>query len=382
MANPARAMTVPGGEALLMAGAEHRRLRGREALRLDAAILAALKNNAPGALDHLRPLLAESGSAGKAALFGAELLYDFGDPAQAAELFARFNDDRSMARQADALVLAGRKDAARGLWTILAAPASPGEASAASPEIRIRSLYNLAASADNAAGERSLLERLLALDGEHLYGVIRYTRLFPPPRAIAILEDSVLPVAEALADLELLRRRDGWSIDRMVPETWLLINRHPEAEALYQWAAYYFVLQRRYYEIPPLIRAAERNGSAGSWLDLQRALEHIRQGRFDEAEGILRAVPANAGSWEVKANLGRLLEAKRSYAAALESYETAASLVRDNKDAARIQLRIARCLRTLGRERESLRVLEYAQTLDSENLNIRLERERIEQSLF
>jgi tetratricopeptide (TPR) repeat protein len=381
MANPARALTVPGGEALLMAGAEHRLVRDRETLLLDAAILAALKNNASGAIDRLRSLLAAGGSAGKAALFGAELLYDFGDPLRAAELFSRFDDDRSMARQADALILGGRKAAARGLWTILAAPASPGGVSA-SPEIRVRSLYNLAAFAENAAEERTLLERLLTLDGEHPYGVIRYTRLFPPQRAIAILEDSALPLTEALADLEMLRRRDGWSIDRMIPEAWLLINRHPEAEALYQWAAYYFVLQRRYYEVPPLIRAAERNGMTGSWLDLQRAMEHIRQGRFDEAEKILGAVPANADSWEIYANLGRLLEAKRSYTTALENYETAASLVRDNKNAARIQLRIARCLRTLRREMESLKVLEYAQSLDEENLNIRLERERLEQSLF
>jgi tetratricopeptide (TPR) repeat protein len=390
MASPGQALAVPGGEALLAAASEHRRFRGRESLILDAAILAVLKNNAPGALERLKPLLeqpAQGGRAGAAPRFGAELLYDFGDPERAAELFARFGDDRSISRHADALVLAGRKDAARNLWTVLAAPALPGSTRGVSPDIRIRSLYNLAAAAGSADEEAAVLERLLALDGEHLFGVIRYTRLLPAPRAAAILEDSALPEKEALADLELLRRRrEGWSIDRTVPETWLLINRHPEAEAVYQWAGYYFVLQRRYYEVPPLLRAAERNGFTGSWLNLQRALEHIRQGRLDEAEGILKAAgtltAAPAASWEINANLGRLLEAKRSYTAALESYETAASMVRKNTDAAKIQLRIARCLRALGRERESLRVLEYAQTLDSGNLNIRLERERVEQSLY
>jgi tetratricopeptide (TPR) repeat protein len=391
MANPGQALTVPGGEALLQAAAEHRRFRGRKSLILDAAILAVLKNDAPGALERLNPLLeqpAEGGNAGTILRFGAELLYDFGNPERAAELFARSGDDRSIARQADSLVLAGRTNAARGLWTVLAAPDLPG-ASGGLPvtgDIRIRSLYNLAASAKDADEEAAALERLLALDREHLFGVIRYTRLLPAPRAAAILEDSALPEREALADLELLRRRrESWSIDRMVPETWLLINRHPETEALYQWAGYYFVLQRRYYEVPPLLRAAVRKGFTGSWLDLQRALEHIRQGRFDEAEGILSAItaaPAGDVFWEIHANLGRLLEAKRSYTAALESYETAAAMVRERTAAAKIQLHIARCLRALGRERESLRALEYAQTLDGENLNIRLERERIEQSLY
>jgi hypothetical protein len=395
MANPGRALAISGGEALLQAAAEHR--QGREFLILDAAILAILKNDVPGALERIMPLLeqpVESGSAGAALRFGAELLYDFGDPQRAAELFARFGDDRSMARRADALVLAGQKDAARSLWTILAAPVLPGLSSggasgglSADTDIRIRSLYNLAATGGSdektAALETQFLERLLSLDREHLFGVIRYTRLLPAPRAIAILEDSTLPEREALADLELLRRRkENWSIDRTVPETWLLINRHPQAEAPCQWAGYYFVFQRRYSEVPPLLRAAERNGFTGSWLDLQWALEHIGQGRLDEAEGILKAVAASGASWEIPANLGRLLEAKRSYMAALENYERAAVLVREKPDAAKIQLRIARCLRALGQERESLRILEYAQSLDGGNLNIRLERERLEQSLY
>ncbi|MDR0387030.1 MAG: hypothetical protein LBH57_03245 [Treponema sp.] len=389
MATPDQALAVPGGEALFQATAEHRRFRGRESLILDAAVLAVLKNNAPQALERIGPLLEQqNGNAGTAVRFGAELFYDFGDPRRAAELFARFGDDRGVARRADALVLAGQKDAARNLWAVLAAPALPDMVSEETPgglpadrDIRIRSLYNLASTAVSADEEAAALERLLTLDREHLFGVIRYTRLLPAPRAIAILEDSSLPAREALADMELLRRRqEGWPIDRTVPETWLLINRHPEAEALYQWAGYYFVLQRRYHEIPPLLRASERNGFTGSWLNLQRALEHIRQGRLDEAERLLRT--AAGASWEVHANLGRLLEAKRSYTAALESYETAASMVREKPDAGKIQLRIARCLRALGRERESLRVLEYAQTLDNDNLTIRLERERIEQSLY
>jgi tetratricopeptide (TPR) repeat protein len=392
LAHPGQALAVPGGEALLQTAAEHQRLRGREFLMLDAAILAVLKNNTQKALEYLRSLLdqpMETEDAEAALRFGAELLYDFGDPQRAADIFARFGDERSMARRADALVLAGQKDAARSLWTVLAAPDMPerlqGESSdsRAVRDTRVRSLYNLAALAKDADEERAALERLLALDGEHLFGIIRYTRLLPAPRAVAILEDSRLPEREALVDLELLRRRrDALSIDRTVPETWLLINRHPETEVLYEWAGYYFVFQRRYDEVPPLFRVAERKGFTGSWLDLQQALEHIRQGRLDAAEEIFTARANAGGSWEIDANLGRLLEAKRSYTAALERYEKAAALVREKPDAAKIQLRIARCFRALGQERESLRVLEYAQTLDRENLTIKLERERVEQSLY
>jgi tetratricopeptide (TPR) repeat protein len=387
LANPGLVLTLPGGEELLLAAAEHRQSQGRESLILDAAILAVLKQNETEALKILTPLFGqaeESGIARTAALrFGAELLYDFGDPQKAADLFARFSDDQSLARRADSLVLAGRKDAARSFWILLSAPAESSGGLSVARDIRIRSLYNLAAAAADTDEEAAALERLIALDPEHLFGIIRYTRLLPAPRAAAILEGSALPNREALADLELLRRRqENWSIDRTVPETWLLINRHPRAEVLYQWAGYYFTLQRRYSEIPPLLRSAGQNGFTGSWLDLQQALEYIRQGRFDEAEGILKAKAAAGDSWEIHANLGRLLEAKRASRAALEIYKTAASLVREKTDAAKIQWRIARCLRALGQERESLKVLEYAQTLDKENLTIRLERERVEQSLY
>jgi tetratricopeptide (TPR) repeat protein len=118
----------------------------------------------------------------------------------------------------------------------------------------------------------------------------------------------------------------------------------------------------------------------GPWLSLYRGLSSIREGRFDEGEALLREIPQGGGMWEISANRGRILEAKRSFTEALGCYEIAASQVTGNIDAAKIQLRIARCLRSLDRSRESRRVLEYAQTLDRENLNIRLELQRLENS--
>jgi tetratricopeptide (TPR) repeat protein len=99
----------------------------------------------------------------------------------------------------------------------------------------------------------------------------------------------------------------------------------------------------------------------------------IRQGQLTEGEELLKAIPPSAGYWQVPANIGRIQESRRSITAALEYYETAAGLVKNEKAAARLQVRIAKCLQALGRDGESRRALEYALDLDEENLNARLE---------
>jgi tetratricopeptide (TPR) repeat protein len=164
----------------------------------------------------------------------------------------------------------------------------------------------------------------------------------------------------------------------MVAETWLLLGRHPEDEGLYQWAAYFFDYQRRYEETAQALKNAGYQGLDGYWAELHRALALLREGRFDEGEELLQTIPPSAVIWQAPANIGRLLEARRASAAALEYYETAASLVKNSRAAAGVQLRIAQCLRALGRDRESRRVLEYALDLDPENLNARLELRRLE----
>jgi tetratricopeptide (TPR) repeat protein len=66
-----------------------------------------------------------------------------------------------------------------------------------------------------------------------------------------------------------------------------------------------------------------------------------------------------------------------SPSAALAYYESAAALAGRGKSAAAIQIRIARCLQALGRDRESRRVLDYALDLDPENLEARYELRRL-----
>jgi tetratricopeptide (TPR) repeat protein len=160
-------------------------------------------------------------------------------------------------------------------------------------------------------------------------------------------------------------------------EIWLLLGRHPDAEALYQWGAWYFDRQRQYPETALLLRQARLHRMDGPWLALHDTLRLIREGRLDEATVLLQEQHQGGGIWQIPANLGIIMESRRSVTAALDYYETAASLIKDPRDAARVQLRIAHCLHMMGRDQDSRRVLEYAQDLDPDNLNARLELRRL-----
>jgi tetratricopeptide (TPR) repeat protein len=315
-------------------------------------------------------------------------------------LFSAFSDERSLARAADALWLGGEGNGARNIWTYLVSP--PGDRREKPlPGIRNRSLYNLAASADQEGEGLRRLEELVAaanageppwyqepLNAEpaYIYGVIRYTRLLDTGRALAILETGRLG-SHPLLDLEHTRRRlEGQPLDRNVAGVWQLLGRHPGNGDLFQWAAWYFSYQRRYDELALLIRALERTPSPetpspGPWLELHRSLALMRDSRLEEAAERLRALssdPAAGSLWEIPANLGRILESRRLPAAALEHYERAAALAQDRQTVSRLQYRIGLCLRGLGRDEESRRVLERALELNPDNLSARLELHRLD----
>jgi tetratricopeptide (TPR) repeat protein len=111
----------------------------------------------------------------------------------------------------------------------------------------------------------------------------------------------------------------------------------------------------------------------------------METGSLDQAEERLRAMteaPANRAIWQAAANLGLILESRHAPFPALEYYEIAAarmpaSLLRAQA-ASRLQLRIAGCLRTLGRTEDSRRVLRYSLDLNPDNLAARLELRRLE----
>ncbi|MDR1128115.1 MAG: hypothetical protein LBL20_02295 [Treponema sp.] len=378
---------------------------------INAAIVRVLTGDIRGA-GQLVPALVgtETGpdeASEKALNFAAEYHYDFGELRRAAEIYMRLGSEENMGRAADALALSGEREYAKSLWIVLSSPDENGFI-VTPPALLVRSLYNLAAAAEAPDEKLNLILRALAINPGHLCSLVRYSRLLPADQALALLAGSGADRAEPLVDLELLkRRREEWPVEKMIPETWLLLNRHhvragmpadAGAVILYRWACYYFDFQKQYGESARLIRSAERDGIGGLWLDFHRALALLRENNFAEAEALLLAIeeaysrsgrradigsPADAGQgraggnfWAVPANLGRIREAARSFGEALAYYKTAASRA-GNADAARIWYRAAGCLRALGRDREARGALEQGLALDGENLPIRLELTRL-----
>ncbi|MDR2900889.1 MAG: tetratricopeptide repeat protein, partial [Treponema sp.] len=164
-------------------------------------------------------------------------------------------------------------------------------------------------------------------------------------------------------------------------DTWLLLGRYPADANLYQWASYYFEEMQMFDEAYQLEKNAGYNAINGHWLVLQKALDAIRRGNLDEAETLLKNISMESSmksGWEIPANLGLIKESQLSFTEALEYYETASSLCGNNKDQALIQLNIARCHRAMGNPEEAIRVLQYAQELDPDNLHVRLEMRKLQ----
>ena len=394
---PYRASGVPGMEKILASSLPRLSQVSGESLVLDEALLWALKEDVPAAAVRMNNLLASRGDEERVLRAAAEFFYDHGNPLRAAELFARLSRDEDTGREADALALAGETGRARELWRLLVSPRLDGGAGDRGG--RTRNLYNLAAASAGPEEERAWLERLFAGlnagpagPGETgvsagtpaaVFGLIRYTRMLDTPRSIVILAGEGLKKNPFL-DLELFRRRlDTWPVDKSLAEAWLLLERHPEEERLYRWAAYFFDRQKQYTETAQLLKNAANRQIAGPWLDLHRALALIREGKVSGGEKILKDALAERrllpeAAWLYHANLGRVSEDRRSFSAALDYYRTAAGLVTDKADAARLQLRISRCLKVLGRDGESRRALENALEFDPDNLDARYELRRLE----
>jgi len=354
----------------------------------DLAIVKILEGDVQGASSEIQAVLQGYSNSLDFLRFAAEYHYDFGDILTAAELFSQIPGEAALLRQADCLWLAGYGDSARVLWSLLAAPGAE--------EAAARSLYNLALTAPDQEEAFVFLEQLAALTKENIerhsgtdaafidslqFGLIRYSRLFEASRAIAVLESSSLlkPSVYPFIDLEIQKRRtEIWELGRLTAETWLLLDRHPETEALYCWAAWFFDFQRNYNEAAILCKRAVQNGFPWQWIPLYEAVQLMREGSLDAAGDILKQMPAQTADWPVLANLGRIYESELSPARALECYERASAKVQSPIAASRIQFRIAKCLGALGRSGEARRVLEYALDLDPDNINARMELGRME----
>jgi tetratricopeptide (TPR) repeat protein len=402
MQNPIKAAAIPNRETFFSMVLPEKGIGASEALKqdlaIDLAILRIFAGDQAEATAHINSMMQNGGATSQEILrFAAEFFYDYGNPLKAAEIFSQYADETSLARQADALWLAAYIPGARNIWTALVSPEQgTGDGSGSSSIIKARSLYNLAATSANQEEEADYLIRLLihlsapeevadpqlrsqALEQlYHIYGTIRYTRLLDTPQSISILEQDT-SMHNPLIDLELLRRqRDIWSVDRVIAETWLLINRYSEDARMYQWGCYLFNYQRRYDEILLLIKNAEYYHISGLWMAIYNGLQLVTEGRLEEGEQQLKSISDATDIWQVPANIARILEARRSPAAALDYYEIASTLVKDKKAAARIQFRISYCLRSLDRNQESRQALEKALELNPDYLNARLELRRMD----
>jgi len=354
----------------------------------DMVIMKILDGDIFGAESMINTVFVQGGSSYRASnefiRLAAEYFYDFGDMLRSAELFSMLPDEDALIRQADALWLAGYDQNARNIWTMLAAT-------------RTGALYNLAVTSPTPAEARKQYELLMEKTGTddpyHQYGVIRYTRLMDAIKATAFLEKNTdssgaVPfraqtalTADALFDLEKTRRSTEFAEPaRTIAETWLILDRYPDIEELYQWGAWYFALQRNNTEGALLQRNASRHNFAGQWKGIYESLLFINEGNLDAAEKALSEILSKDENWIASANLGRIYEALRSPARAIANYEKAFAIIAKNtlvkgwsETASRIQVRIAYCYKLMNNNSESRRALEYALELNPDNLNARLE---------
>ena len=346
---------------------------GIESIAVDLAILKILSADYRGAAADIQTMLNLPVPPGDDSMrFAAEYYYDFGDLVRSAELFSGIEGDFYMLRQADALYLAGFTDSARSIWSILAENSNEN------------SLYNLAVTTENRDEAAVFLQKLsktnpASITDSRQFGLIRYSRLLEHNQAITVLESAEkLSSLYPFIDLEICRRNTLLQEPgRQAAEAWLLLERHPENEDLYRWAAWLFFFQRYYNEAKILINYAEESGFSEQWVPVYKALLLMQEGDLETAESILRSIPAQTAEWYVHANLGRIIEAYLSPARAIEQYELAALKPQNPKTVSRIQSRIARCFFAMGRAGEARRALEYALDIDPENHSARLELDRL-----
>jgi tetratricopeptide (TPR) repeat protein len=380
LANPVAAAALPRSGEFLSLGISSFSGVEREGFFVNSVLLSLLAKDMGAANSRIVSLIGSGDVSQRVLRFGAEYLYDT-NPLRAAELFSQFSDVLSLGRLADSLWLADFRESAVEIWTALVSPPLEAQSSgveygAAPQDLRIRSLYNLASVSTEEQKKLGYYRELFREAPGHIYGIIGYSRLFNRDRAESILIEQ--NSGQALLDLELVRRRlERWEIGRTVAETWLLLGRHPREEGIYRWGAWYFDRQRQFPETALLLRQARMNGIDDTTLVLHDVFRLIREDLLAEAETLLVEQAENASLWQIPANLGLIAESRRSLSPALDYYERAASMTKDRLSEAKVRLRIARCLRMLGRDEESRRELEHILELDPENLNARLEFRRL-----
>ncbi|MDR0376124.1 MAG: tetratricopeptide repeat protein, partial [Treponema sp.] len=358
MNDPAKAAQIPEKESLFPETIE------QEQFALDDAILQILGGDIASASARTNELLKTSKSP-KVWNFAAQFFYDYDKPLQAAQIFAQFSDEESVIRQADALYLSNNTTSARSFWTMLSTSQNAA--------YKLKSLYNLAATETNPQKAAAFLEQLADASQLHddpsapyaTYGVIKYSRLLPPEAALSYLESQ--QAVDPLIELETLRReREIKTPEKIIAQTWILLNERPSDERFYEWSGWLFNFLRRPGEMQWLIQNAAYNNITGAWLELYKGISLVYAGDLDGAHERLNRILHDTRYYAVPANMARIMEARHIDAAeALAYYEEAVSRgIHSPEIAARVHYRMSRCLYLLGRNEESKSALEKALALN------------------
>ncbi|MCL2763662.1 MAG: hypothetical protein FWD40_00075 [Treponema sp.] len=357
-----------------------------DAANINIAIIKTLRSDYTGAASDIQNLINRDSPPIEILRFAAEYQYDFGNLQRSAEIFSFINDRASMIRQADALYLAGYTEIARAIWSMLADSQDFEE-----NMINAASLYNLALTSIDTEEKSAFLERLVNMENESensaslnaiKFGLILYSRLLDYESALFLLQNNASFPAKDFPyiDLEICKRHiQSLILGRQIAETWLLLDRHEKNEDLYKWAAWHFFFQRDFTETKILLDRMEAMQFDSRWFEIYRVIQLMIEGELDRAQDILRAVPKEDASWVTHANLGLILESRRTPVRAIDQYEHAIALLMHDsgfKTAARLQTRIARCFISINRPIEARDALLNALELDPENQNARFELDR------
>jgi len=352
---------------------------GTEEITVDLTILKILRGEYRDASSDVHSLLNNSPSV-PSMRFAAEFHYDFGDLSRSAEIFSYINDEQSLVRQADALYLAGYKDAARLRWNILADLQNE------------TGIYNLALSANTPEETQNLLEKLISIEPvlnseSRQYGLIQYSRYLDNQSAVSFLRSRAGFSVQnyPYIDLEIARRfADGRDPGQRIAQTWMLLDRHSDNEELHKWAAWNFLYQRNFSEAKILMDRLNIIKASAFWIDIFKALIIMNDGFLNEAYKLLDSIPEQNADWYVYANLGFILETIASFEPALDQYDMAAVKILESYNAAhlskiagRIYVRIAKCLREVNRFQEEKRALQKALEYDPDNLTAKRELEKL-----
>jgi len=341
---------------------------GTEAITNNLIILKIIRSDINSASQDIQSMLYTVPGEDSLRLAG-EFYYDFGDLQKSAEIFSWIKGDKALARQADALYLAGYEETARTIWLILSDSSCP------------QSIYNLGITSVNSDEASLLFQRLINIDSSvRQYGLISYSRMLEFPEAIVLLQntDGLQPSNNPYIDLEIIRRQaQRWELGRQIAEAWLLLDRHHGNNDMYQWAAWLFLFQRNYIELKILLNRFEMHQFTDQWVNICKAIQLMFDGELETAEILLEEIPQEEAPWVVHANLGKISETQLSARNALEQYRLALTKINNQKTASRIYVNIAGCYSSMKFPEEAMIALLNALELDSANMVARFELDRL-----